>query len=498
MHRDDATSPGLRHVRPVRAGLAAWAAGGLLAAAGPVLAASAPPADGDQAQIDRELRGLREMLERIEEDNRTLRRDVDALRAESDEDWLSAARAADIRAMVEDVVADASDRTSLQGNGLLAGWDGGFFLQDPDGRFRLGFGGQLQTRFVFNRLQEDQFDRTRSGFEITRTRLTLSGYVINPNFEYLIATDATRNEPGLVTGLFYLRDGWARYRFDNDWSVRVGQFKLPFNREELVDARYQQAIERTLVNESLNIGRSQGIELQWSAGDHAFWIATSDGSTDEIGGTQPFGLVDSTPRVNTPALNDDVEWALALRYERLLAGEWQQFRDMTSPPGDSFGMLLGFGAHGNKTENEGAPSQGRDEQDWFGGTVDLSMEWGGANLFTSFIYHHIDNGGFGQFDIFGAVVQGGFYVAPRHELFARWEYAWYEEDLVTFTVDDLNLVTLGWNWYVDGHDAKFSVDGGFAIGELDRAWDSDIAGWRADLDTDRNQFVIRTQFQLLF
>jgi phosphate-selective porin OprO/OprP len=471
----------------------AGALAGLLTIVAPAAAAagaaSPPPTD---------LQELREMLERIEQDNRVMRQDIDALKAETDADWLSAARAEDVRGMVEDVLSDAGTRTSLQGNGLLAGWDGGFFLQDPDGRFRLQLDGQVQVRFVLNHLREPSLDRWRSGFENTRTKLTLSGWIIDPNIEYLIRTDPTRNEPGLVTGLFYLRDAWLRYRFDNAWSVRLGQFKLPFNREELVASQFQQAVERSLINETLNIGRSQGIELQWSAGDHAFSVATSDGSADEIGGTNPFGLVDATPRVNTAALNEDVEWALAMRYERLLAGEWSQFRDLTSPPGDPFGMLVGVGLQGNKTENNGEPGPNRDEADWFGATVDASVEWGGANLFGSVIYHHINNGSFGQFDIFGIVVQGGVYIAPRHELFARWEYGWYEEDVDSFVVGDLNVVTAGWNWYIDGHDVKLSVDAGLSLDELDRAWDADIAGWRADADGDEHQFVIRTQFQLLF
>jgi len=483
-----------RRPRTRAARLAAVAVAAATATTG--LAAASPAPDG--GGVDAELQELREMLERIERDNRTMRGDIDALRAEADEDWLSQARAADVRTMVEDVLVDAGARSSLRGNGLLAGWDGGFFLQDPDGRFRLELDGQIQSRFVFNRLREPSRDRTRSGFEVTRTELTLSGWIINPNVEYLIRTDATRDEPGLVTGLYYLRDAWVRYRFDNDWALRLGQFKLPFNREELVPSEYQQLIERSLINESFGIGRSQGIELQWTGVDQSVTIATSDGPADEIGGDEPFGLVDSAPRVNTPALREDVEWALAVRWERLLAGDWRQFRDLTSPPDDPFGLLLGVAVHGTKTENNGEPTVTRDEQDWLGATFDLSAEWGGASLFGSVIYQHVNNAAFGQFDLWGVVVQGGVYVAPRHELYARWEYGWYKEDIENFVVGDLNVVTVGWNWFIDGHDAKLSVDAGLSLDELDRAWEADIAGWRVDSEGDEHQFVLRTQFQLLF
>ncbi|MFK7960743.1 MAG: porin [Phycisphaerales bacterium] len=456
------------------------------------VSAAAPP---EAASAD-DVRELREMLERINEDNADLRRSIDGLRAREDADWLTEARAADIRAMVTDVVNDADQRSSLQSSGFLAGWDGAFFLQDPDGNFRLQFDGHAQVRFIFNHIQEERLDSVRSGFEVTRTKFTLSGHVLGPDLEYLLRTDATRNEPGLVTGLFYLRDYWFRYRLDNEWSVRAGQFKLPFNREEMVSSQYQLAIERSLVNESLNIGRSQGIELAWNGPNDRWSLAISDGSADEIGGTSPLGIVNSNPRVNTAALQAGVEWAVASRWERLLAGEWNQFRDFTSPPGEQFAMLFGVGGHAMQTETNGAPSAGRNEQSWAGLTADLSVEWGGANMFGSFIWQYVDNGGFGQINIIGGVIQGGFYVAPRHELFARWEYGQFKIDGSGFP--DIHVLTTGWNWYIDGHDAKFTLDLGIAADEVNQIWDSDIAGYRTDQPGDEYQFVFRSQFQLLF
>lgn len=466
---------------------------GLVAAAacfGPAIAAASDAANGD------DIRELREMLERINADNADLRRSIDDLRAREDADWLTEARAADIRSMVADVVADADQRSSLQASGFLAGWDGSFFLQDPDGDFRLQLDGHAQVRFIFNRLEEQTNDRVRSGFEVTRTKLTLSGHILGPDLEYLVRTDATRNEPGLVTGLMYLRDYWFRYRLDNEWSIRAGQFKVPFNREEMVASQYQLAIERSLVNESLGLGRSQGIELAWNGPNDRWTFFVGEGGADEIGGTSPLGIVDSNPRVNSRALQGGIEWGFASRWERLLAGEWQQFRDFTSPAGEQFAMLVGFGAHALRTESDGRPTPGRDEQRWAGATADISVEWGGANLFGSFIYQYVDNGGFGQINIMGGVIQGGVYVAPRHELFARWEYGQFKLDNGGFP--DIHVLTTGWNWYIDGHDAKLSVDIGLAVDEVNGIWDSDIAGWRVDRAGDEFQFVVRSQFQLMF
>jgi len=72
------------------------------------------------------------------------------------------------------------------------------------------------------------------------------------------------------------------------------------------------------------------------------------------------------------------------------------------------------------------------------------------------------------------------------------------DPLVIPPQSDLNLVTAGFNYYMDGHDLKWTTDIGFGIYQIEGAWASDLAGWRADGDGVYPQIVFRTQFQLLF
>ncbi|MHC5028976.1 MAG: hypothetical protein ACYTGR_19680, partial [Planctomycetota bacterium] len=183
------------------------------------------------------------------------------------------------------------------------------------------------------------------------------------------------------------------------------------------------------------------------------------------------------------------------RYEHLIAGSWDQFQDFTSPPGDEFGMLFGVAGLAQRDESNGAGSFSRNETTWYALTSDLSIEWGGANAFASAIYHYIDTPNL-NVNVWGVVVQGGVYMTPKVELFARWEYAWYDVNGAEFP--DLNLFTVGGNWYIDGHDVKVSADVGIAESDVANAWDADIAGWRQEPRGTRPQVVIRTQFQLLF
>lgn len=451
------------------------------------------PALAQATEADPDLEWRREMearLQSVMEENQRMRNEIDELRAADNEDWLTEARAEEIRALVNDVLADSDSRTSLLQNGMTAGWNEHFFLASPDGRFKLQVDGQMQFRWIYN--FHDAADRHRHGFEITRTKLTFRGHVFNPDLTYLLRTDATRNEPELVTGLYFVRDAWLRYRLNNQWSVRFGQFKLPFNREELVPSQYQLAVERSTVNENSNIGRSQGVELTYADDINKLMLMVSDGATDNIGG---FGVAGNLNPVNSNALNEDVEWAVTGRYERLLAGNWGQFDDFTSPMDEEFAALWGLGVHHQATEFTGGQGGSRNEIYWFTSTMDLSMEWGGANAFASGFYHYVDASTF-NLSVFAVALQAGAYFTPKLEAYARWEYGWYETDAARFA--DLNMLTLGVNYYLDGHDLKWTTDIGFGAGRVDQPWDSDIAGWRQDIADAEPQIVFRTQFQLLF
>ncbi len=440
----------------------------------------------DDPSVQEQIKAMRAEMERLHSDNAQMKTEIDDLKAAADDDWLTERRSEEIKTLVADVLADSDTRSSNLQNGLLAGWSDHFFLASPDGRFKLQLEGQMQIRWVYS--YQDRTDDHRQGFENTRTKLTVRGHVFNQDMNYLVRGDFNRGN-----GAFSMQDAWLQYRLNNDWHVRIGLFKLPYSREELVSSTRQLAVERSLTNESFNIGRSQGVEFIYAADDWKLWIATHDGGEDNLGG---FTSLAGTVGGVTTALSEDVEWALTFRYEKLLAGEWRQFQDFTSPMADEYGMLMGFAGHLQQEESVGQFGLARDETRWYAATADLSIEWGGANLFGSFNYSFNDHPSFGHFNLYGFLAQGGVYFTPKFEMFARYQYGWWD-----FTQDfaDLHQFMLGANYYLDGHDAKWTTDIGFGIGRVESTWDSDLAGWRTETEgSDTPQIVFRTQFQLLF
>ena len=467
---------------------------GVLAGAVIVLGMTGADARGQALDTDQdiadEMAAMRRDLKELREENTLIKRSLDELKAHEDDAWLTEARAEEIRVLIGDVLADADTRASTLQSGFMAGWNEHFFLASPDGRFRIQLDGQLQVRWGYN--YRDAPDRHRHGFELTRTKLTMRGHVFGPDLTFLVRTDKTRNEPGLVEGLFFLRDAWISYQLNNDWSVKFGLFKVPFSREELVSSAYQMAVERSLVNENTNLGRSEGVQFTHATDFDKLMFMYSDGATDNLGG---FTIAGGNP-VNTSFLVEDVEWAITARWEHLYAGDWRQFADLTSPPNDEFGALLGIGLHAEYGEFTGRGFR-REENRWIAGTIDLSLELGGANLFAAVIYHYVDAPNFNA-NIYGLVVQAGVYVTPKVEVFSRFEYGFWDIDSGTASFSVLSVITVGANYYLDGHDVKWTTDIGFGIDRVDTNFDSDLAGYRNDPEDAEPQVVFRTQFQLLF
>ena len=409
---------------------------------------------------------------------RSLRDEVQHLRAKTDEPWLTEHRADEVRALVQDVLADADTRASLLADGMTAGWDHGFFLASADGNFKLKVGGYLQYRYVLNSQDNSPVDDNRGGFENTRTRLKFAGHVGDPTWIYYILGDFSRDG-----GKFKLKDAYMGHAFDDSgWTVVAGQFKVPMLREELVSDVYQLPVSRSLVWSEFTAGRTQGAALDYR-GDRVHFVA---GYTDGHPATGGF---------NSPALARDTEYALTARVEVLLEGDWSQFKDLTSFPDERRAIMLGGAVH----YQDGEYGTADDELEVLQWTIDVSAEFGGANIFAYVVGRHLDSTTV-ELDQYAFVVQGGYFLADDWEIFGRYE--WADDD--GLSAEDLSVVTVGVNRYFHQHQVKWSTDIGFGLDEVTTTWGDgfigdggDITGWRTDSAGSDGQVVIRSQLQFV-
>lgn len=392
---------------------------------------------------------------------------VAELEAQQGGDWLTEQRAEQIKGLVHDVIADADTRSSLLQSGMTSGYNNGFYLGSSDGNFSLTMNGHMQTRFIYNNSDENADDDHRWGFENSRTKLIFSGNAVSPDWTYKIEGDFGSD------GDFSLLDAYISWDYGSGWSVRMGQFKRPFLREELVDSRHQLAVERSGVNEIFTGGRTQGIAMSYASDTWRLTSSYNDGDNTD----------------NTPWSAETTEYSLGARAEFLLQGNWDQFMDFTSPNGDEQGIMVGVAVK-SQVDEYGTAAAGEVER--LGFTVDGSFEFGGANLFAAFVWDSYDDDGAIDADLMGFVVQGGMYFNDDWEGFIRYEYV----DFDLPGVEDASLLTIGVNRYFSGHNLKWTTDLVWGIDEV--PIDSDILGLRADTPGEDGQLAIRSQLQLAF
>lgn len=462
-----------------------------------VTAAAAVAGEPAQQNVQSELEALKQRVQQQEQQ-------LQELRSQSADSWLSERRKEEVRSLVQDVMADAETRASFQEGGLTAGHNGDhFFIGSEDGNFEMEFMGHVQVRYIYNqnddpaRVGETREDQ--EGFQIPRAKFGVYGHIYDPALTYglRLAADAgvdTRSpggnaNAGVDDGDAELEEAFFGYEFAEGWQVKGGQFKGPFLREELVYSAHQLAAERSLVNDIFTIDYTQGLQASYES---PMWRAAAMIHDGSYAANTDF---DAGPGLGSAGV--EAEFALAGRAEVLVAGDWEQFEDFQAWSGDSLGVMVGAGADYENAEHQTAATPA-DVLKW---TVDASVEvpeMAGFNAFGALMGRHTDANDFGtDVDQYGAVVQAGVFVIPdRMDAFGRWE--WLDTDgQFAGTPDKVNLLTAGTNYYLQGNNARATLDAVWVMDE--NIQNFGVTNYNGLLGSqDEDEVAVRAQFQMLF
>jgi phosphate-selective porin OprO and OprP len=365
------------------------------------------------------------------------------------------------RAQAAELLADAAGRSSALGQAEAV---------------PVKIGGQIQFRYLWNHRQDEASVLSEDdtiGFQLRRTKLYVEGRV-SDTFGYLIRGAFDR-----ATGTFGLDDAYGTFDLKNGWALQWGQFKLPFLREENIGDSNQLAVENSIVMSEFTQDRSQAIQAAYEADSWRFKGAFSDGLVSK----------------NTDFTAEKADYALTGRVDVKLAGDWKQFKDFTSWRGSPFAALAGGALHWES----GGETFGTTDRDVASATADLSLEGDGWNAFGAVVWRGIDPAAGERFDDYGVVLQGGFFVAERAELFARYDVLIPDGDHPGD--DPFNTVTLGFNRYFlpESHSGKFTADLMYFLDDPSKTSIAPITTSTGLLpDTGDGQFVVRAQMQILF
>jgi len=463
-----------------------------------------------------------------------LRAEIASMKAAaSGDNWLTEQRSAEIKGLVQDVLADADTRSSLQGAGGSAGWDNGFFLASADGNFRLNVSGGGQARWSFNRRSGSYGDRSPAwGFQTATTELAFSGHIVDPSWQYRVSVGLFGSEgdyvgvAGETNGSAYLKDMFILKDFGG-WYLKAGQFQAPYSRERLMSDYTQSFIARSNSNYVFGLGRTQGIEAGYLSDMFRVAVAYADGLSPRSA-TQNAGYPNSAGNVTSP----EYGFSMVGRVEVKLAGNWKQFEAAQSWRGDDFALMLGVGGYWQTGQLQpDANPQTTDflirEGNSYGVTADATAGFGGFDVYGAFYYSQTNDGidptsptyaffGTGTpaptMRSFGALLQGGFFLTDDFQLVARYEYgdvgglgttgATVGGATGAIATNNLqSIASFGANWYFAKNRAKWQADFGYSFVPLG-VFAQNGNGWQLDYSDSgaftEDQWLFRTAVTFSF
>jgi len=234
-------------------------AAGLLILAGRVGHAE-PPGDDPTppriAQLEERLRMQQERIAALE----------DALREGRGQD-VAAARAEALRAQVREVLAEHEFREALGPPTATAGYDRGFVIRSTDEKFLLRINGRIQARWTYyqtrreNRYLSPGLRRhDRAGLDMQRIRLTFSGHAYSRDITYRI--DLRMDAPGGYDA--GIQTAWVNYRVADEFQVKLGVFKMPSVRAQMIEDGNLQFVDRAVQDAVFQFDRGLGVRF-WGA-----------------------------------------------------------------------------------------------------------------------------------------------------------------------------------------------------------------------------------------
>jgi hypothetical protein len=391
----------------------------------------------------------------------SLKAELAALKSQQGEQWLTEQRAAQVRGIVQDVLADADTRASLQTTAATSGYDNGFFISSADGNFKLKITALEQIRFVYN----NQYNPGAAsvppentwGMENRRTQVWFTGNVVDPTWTYVLGISVNDQQDPYYQTLagggnlsFALGYAYVRKTFDaagGKFWIQFGQFSAPWTQQsQLWSAGNTQAGEYSAFEYLYGVGLTTGFLGGWQNDMLRVQASLSNKFTPL---TATFGAPTAS------AWNDvnNASVAFAGRADFKIAGDWAQFDNESSFKGQAFGAKVGGAILYSTHRAQNLPGSA----DPFGATVDAMIDFGGANLIGQFAYMDDMYGFPAGGDTYGLNISGGFFLTEEFEIFGGW--TWNSADFgAPFPGrSDGSVVSFGGNWYIAKNNIKATL-----------------------------------------
>jgi hypothetical protein len=146
----------------------------------------------------------------------------------------------------------------------------GLVLKSRDGNFSMA--PRLRAQFLYA-WQKAEDAPARQSVQIRRARLQFKGNFWGKKTKFKVELAVSPGDQGVrqgegqvqgspSPGTTPLLDWYVDFTQHRDLTLRVGQYKVPFNRQRVVSSGDQQFVDRSIINAEFNVDRDIGLDLR--------------------------------------------------------------------------------------------------------------------------------------------------------------------------------------------------------------------------------------------
>ncbi len=338
-----------------------------------------------------------------------------------------------------------------------------------DSSWSMKFGLRFQTLFIgTTSFKDDEVTNSKSDFLIRRARLKFDGFAYSPKLQYKFEVGlSNRDISGLTvengTSPRMILDALLKYNFYKNFTLWIGQTKLPGNRERVISSGDLQFVNRSLLNSRYNIDRDIGIQLRhhFTLGDRflireIFAISQGEGRNITIGN---LGGYDYTARVEflpfgAFAKKGDYKGSDLLREQnqKLSIGITYDMHDRAVREGGNIGKFM-------------TTDIGYFETDINTLFIDLMYKYKGISVMAEYANKQSDNAfakdSDGTLTGDNVIVGTGLNTQVGYLFKSNWEIALRYTTIdpaKKLNTDITNQYTIGGSRYLNGHKLKVQAD----------------------------------------
>jgi phosphate-selective porin OprO/OprP len=403
---------------------------------------------------DRLLEVLRQKNVITEAEYADLKNLADEMRREEVTDKASLER--EIERYVEEAQAKSAAGDTKMTN-FQTGWDEnkGFYAKSADGNFSIALGGLLQVRYSYVDLDDEDSGGTldpqlgalarpdaqdSSTLELNRARFRVSGNVFDPSIKYFMQIETAGES---VT----LRDYFIDYTRFDPFNIKMGQYKVPFGRQELTSAGKLQLMDRSRASNFFTPGRNGG------AGVMAY--GALGGDNDDL--FEYYAGVFNGEGQNVNA-NDGPGMMGAARVAFNPLGKFG-YDEVDFDRSEDLKASIGGGLVYDADDGLGVAAVDGDDVDTTTWGIDAAGKWMGFSAVAEYFMSNFDPDAGDDFDASGWYAQAGWLIADTDfEIAARYGMVTDEDGFLGGEDNDFDEWTIGANYYFHKHNAKVQAD----------------------------------------